>query len=397
MIYLIDKINTTYEKKEISDIQVAQNLRVAEYLREFWEANQWHPNADIDFYLNIMNSRKEKAKSFILSLGSNGQPETVWIGRIEEKEVPIKLAYHTITKPRLNVLTFIYGGFLGCQSRHNIEKILNALKHLLKSKSIDVIVFQHILKDSLLFEILHSHRPILLRDFFPETFMHWKMTIPSGMEAIYNKLPAKRRQEIRRQTRKLYKDFNDKIRIECYAKSREIDRLMIEVEEIASKSYQRGIGVGFQNDAETRNRLLFLAEKGWLRAFVLYVKDEPCAFNVGTVYHQQFIGNFASFDRDFDKYTPGTILLLHVIELLIKENVQSLDFGFGDAFYKSRFGDDSWEESVVYFFSPTFKGMILSILRNSTIILSRLMIKVLGNFAYKIKKYWRKKLIPGTS
>ena len=378
------------------EIKVARNFEELKQMPDFWLDQNWHPNSDIDFYLNILNSRAENAKPFVISLGSEDHTELMWIGRIELKKIKLKLGYFTFAEPNVKTLTFIYGGILGEQSEEQINQVLEYLSSLLKNGEFDAILFQHINRNSMLYNLVNNYQPIFTRDFFPETFTHWKMTLPGSMDDVYRKISSKRRQEIRRQSRKLERDFNFDIDIKCFRNPDEVDELMEETELIAANSYQRGIGVGFTHEKEMKNRLAFLAECGWLRGFVLYVNKVPCAFNIGTVYHHQFFGNYTSFDRRYDKYTPGTYLLIYVMKTLMEEQVTSLDFGFGDAFYKSRFGDENWDEVVLYLFSPSFKGIIISFLRTITILTSRLAFSILGGFSQRLKKYWRKKLMQET-
>jgi CelD/BcsL family acetyltransferase involved in cellulose biosynthesis len=58
-------------------------------------------------------------------------------------------------------------------------------------------------------------------------------------------------------------------------------------------------------------------------------------------------------------YEPGTLIFMHMVDELAREGVRRFDFGLGEAFYKQRFGDQSWREGTVRIFAPTVKGLTL--------------------------------------
>jgi CelD/BcsL family acetyltransferase involved in cellulose biosynthesis len=71
-----------------------------------------------------------------------------------------------------------------------------------------------------------------------------------------------------------------------------------------------------------------------------------------------------------------------------------LDYGVGDAEYKSRFGTRSWREGNVYIYARTFRGIRINLTR--TVLLAgvngaRRILDRRG-FAQALKQRWRKSL-----
>lgn len=97
-------------------IKVAKSVEDVEELRGTWQEWQWHPNADIDFYLTIVNARPEILRPHVILLLSNDQPVAMMIGRIEEKKFEFKIGYKSFYGPKVRLLTIIYGGILGDHS-----------------------------------------------------------------------------------------------------------------------------------------------------------------------------------------------------------------------------------------------------------------------------------------
>ena len=145
------------------------------------------------------------------------------------------------------------------------------------------------------------------------------MTSPDSLDDFLKKMTSKHRYWLRRLPRVLERDYSGKVTYKCYQRGDDLDRLFVDAEEIAKKTYQRDLGAGFVDNAEMRQRLFLSADKGRLRAYLLYVDDKPCAFWIGTLYGKVFYLDFTGYDAAFKRYEPGTILLMWVIEDLSAE------------------------------------------------------------------------------
>jgi CelD/BcsL family acetyltransferase involved in cellulose biosynthesis len=174
--------------------------------------------------------------------------------------------------------------------------------------------------------------------------------------------------------------------------------LIQKAEEIAKRTYQRGLGVGFQDNEEMRRRLHLCAEKGWLRAYVLHLGDTPCAFWIGTLYQGSFCSDYLAFDSRFGAYSPGTFLLMKVVEEFCTARVKEVDFGFGEARYKEQFGNSPSVEASIFVFAPNPKGALLNAIRTSTGLADNLAKKILGGTKLLpiVKKLWRSRLAKKT-
>ena len=137
-----------------------------------------------------------------------------------------------------------------------------------------------------------------------------------------------------------------------------------DVERVAAGSYQRGIGVGFQDDRETRQRLLYQVREGWLRAHVLYLDKIPAAFWVGSLYDGVYYSDYLSYHSEYGKHSPGTILQLHVFQQLCFNGIRCVDFGPGDARYKRQFGASMQAQATLYIYPTTIKGILLNLTRS---------------------------------
>jgi CelD/BcsL family acetyltransferase involved in cellulose biosynthesis len=190
------------------------------------------------------------------------------------------------------------------------------------------------------------------------------------------------------------RDFSGAVKIASFRKVTEVDNLVKDAEQVAQKSYQRGLGVGFVNSPEVRERLRLKAQKGWLRAYVLYVADRPCAYWICDLNQGILGGNHVGFDPGLAKYSPGMYLMMKVIEGFCdaRDNeVVEVDFALGDAEYKQELGNREWQEAPVYIFAPSLKGVELSLIRYLTAGIDQSLKKLLGRTTLlrRIKKNWR--------
>jgi CelD/BcsL family acetyltransferase involved in cellulose biosynthesis len=174
-----------------------------------------------------------------------------------------------------------------------------------------------------------------------------------------------------------------------------------DVDGIARKTYQRGLGVGFTDSFEMHRRLSLEAEKGWLRGYVLYVQNAPSAFWIGTLYLGTFHSDYMGYDPALGKYSPGMFLAVKVIEELCNGSdsggqIYKIDFGLGDAQYKEVLGDSEWSDASLYIFPCSFKGIGLNVVRTSAAILERVARRALeeSGLLGKVKKMWRLRTTP---
>ncbi len=202
-------------KKNIDEssykIKTFRSIEEIEKIRDVWESLQHHPNADIDFYLNIVNSREEILRPHIIVLYFNGNPEAMIIGRIEELIIDIKVGYTTLFKPKVKALSIIYGGILGNIQDGMAHAFASQLIRLLNERETDVIFFSNIEMNSIIYKIANEKQLMICRDKIIVSKLHWKMAMPETIDDLYKKIKSKHRSWIRGRKRKLEKDFPGKV------------------------------------------------------------------------------------------------------------------------------------------------------------------------------------------
>lgn len=375
--------------------RVIRTREEIEDIRDLWVSWQSHPNSDIDFYLTVQRLRPTIVRPHLVVVYNDGRPEAMLVGRIEHRNVECSIGYKRIFNPLARVMRFVYGGQLGSLSEETAQAAVKEVVHSLRRGEADLASFSLMRWGSPLCNVAQRMPGILGRDYLPSPQKHWSMTLGNAAEwqpGISRKVRKNQR------WKKLARDFSDRIRIDCLRNSGDLERMIPDMEEIAKKTYQRGLGTGFIDDASTRERLRFEAEKGWLRIYILYLANRPCAFWSGTCYGNTFFSGDMGYDSADSQYSPGMFLIMKVIEGFQaydgNEGISRIDWGFGDAEYKQDLSDQNWYESSLSIWAPTPTGLKLNLEKTVTGFVDRTAKALLQQTAFlqSAKRRWRDRL-----
>ena len=267
----------------------------------------------------------------------------------------------------------------------------------LKRAEADVCVFELVPEATPLYSLV-SNSPNWLSRNKPVLQGRKILLIPDSINDIYGMMSSQRRNDFRRKIKKLQSNAFGVLKIVCYRSTDDLEILFRDAEEVAKLTYQRGLGAGFSDSREVRMRLALAARNGWLRAYVLYLDDKPCAFWIGTLYNESFLSEYLGYNPAFRHLSIGTVLTMNVLERFCSrsdgDSVTHLDFGPGDAEYKELLSNAQWQEGNLFVFSPSFKGILLKALRVSTTSVDQIARRLLERTGLlrKVKRAWRDRL-----
>jgi hypothetical protein len=270
-----------------------------------------------------------------------------------------------------------------------------------------VIYFNHLKTDTGFYQAVREIPGLLTRDRFPRIDEHWRMSVPETMEQFYSARSRGHRHNLRRAIRKFDEDFSNEAKLvngashplRDYTSDSDVDNFLKLASAISSKTYQNALGVGLTDDLKTRSRILASARQGRFRGHVLMAARTPCAFQLGLHHKNVYYMENMGYDPAFSSYKPGLILFLRVLESLCADpSVHMIDFYFGDAEYKSRYGTEHWPEACVYVFAPRGYPRFINALRNCIACVNaglRFVVRRTGSAA-QIKRRWRNRLVAGS-
>jgi hypothetical protein len=374
-------------------VQVIRNEDDLAAFRSEWDSLPGNRDSDPTVFTTILRTRSEVIRPHILVVRRNGSACASLVGRIELGDIGFKVGYaHLRTKAR--ILYFSYGGPRGETSADVCNLFVREICRALSAGEADAAYLNFIRDDGALFAASQTIPGWFSRDRIHITQDHFTARLPDSVNAFYAGLSANTRGQLRTKSRRLEKTFPGAVTIRCFKDPGEVEVLAQEAEAIVSKSYQRGLGVGFANTPDIREQLNARAEKGWLLAYVLYLQGQPCAFWIGDLNQGGIRSEYTAYDGDFAKHSPGLYLMSKVIEGFCSDPgrpVHEIDFAMGYAQYKETLANCNWREASVYIYAPTFAGLKLNLMRTLSGGIDKSLKSILqrAGLLGTIKKRWR--------
>lgn len=358
------------QSSHVWEILIVRDFEEIEAIRGTWEklqAEESYPriNADVDRYLATIKASDSSAEPYIIVIKEEGRPAAMLIGVVDKNSIKCTVGRWTLFKPVLRRLSVVYGGIIGKQTEQISRALVDELMKELRSGRVDVVYFNCLETGSPMYRVACKMPGLLSRCHLPKIEVHWRMTVPEDMDSFYRSLSGKHAGNLRRLISKLERAYPNKVQVVTYRHQAELDTAIKAASEISATTYQYAYGLGVVDDCQTRNILSQEARLGRLQIDVLYINDEPAAFQLAMKYRNTYFGDKIGFNPKWEKFRIGTVLFLKVTETLCADpSIAYYDFGFGDTQYKRSYCDTEWTEGHVYIFArrvfPVFVNLVLS-------------------------------------
>lgn len=310
-----------------------------------------------------------------------------------------KVGYKDVYAPRLRSLTVVNAGVLGDDSEDACRALLGELRRSLETGAADMLRLRNLRIDSPFHRIATTAPVGVARGYRTVPAVHWVLDLPDSFETFLSGLSSSTRESVKRYGRKLTKEYGDRLHIQVFRSPSELDQLFEQVSQVAEKTYQGGLGVAFTGDELQRNLTRLAMERGWFRAWVLSLDGTPCAFWHGEAYRGVFRIGIPGYDPAVGHLRVGNFVLMRLIEdLCADDDVHTLDYGFGNAEYKRRFGSRSWQEEDVLVYAITAKGIRINAVRTGVLFSAALARRAFerGSIFARLKREWRRRLSAST-
>jgi hypothetical protein len=372
-----------------------QRLIVMSANRRRKQGHVMDPAVDIDFYLTEMRAGNESVRPHVIVLKRDGVPWTILPGRIEKRPLQESFGYKKFSTHPVRILTLIHCGMLGEDSEEHATILLDFVKRCLREGEADVAWLYGMESDSFFYQVAKNERGFFTRDRCPALMQRWRIRLPKNYNELLQQLSANARHNLKRYSRRLRDAFGDQIAVRSFRNPSEVGKILSDTEAIAAKTYQRGLGVGFSHTAGMAQRMTFAANRGWLRAHILYRAGDPVAYWNGSLYHRTFFTWTTGYDPTLGHLRPGTFVLQSLLQELCSEDAaDSVDFGFGDAQYKRDWCDQEHCQASMFLFAPTLRGVCLNMFHSSLTSASHAARNLLARTEVlaRLKKAWRRRL-----
>lgn len=333
---------------------VAKTVEEVEALRDIWEATgTTEVDSQLDYFLTVVRYADQVIRPHVVCLKREGLPSLMAITRLENLPVPFRLGYRTLWRPRLRALVATFGGILGAENRADEKLILSHLFQSLDRGDADLLLMRNVDSHGTLHRAALVAVPWMRKAHHLPKSVHWTSNIPESLDIFLEGRSNKTRATWRKQDRLLTEKYGDAVRIRHFREPSEAEELFRDIETVASKSYQRRLGVGFMNTPMNRALIELGLRKGWHHCWMLYIGDRPISFWNGTAYAGTFFIGTPGFDPDFGKDSVGRITMFRMLQDICADPaIFCLDYGQGDAEYKSSFGHRTRTEQEILIAAP---------------------------------------------
>jgi CelD/BcsL family acetyltransferase involved in cellulose biosynthesis len=272
----------------------------------------WVPNTDPDRFLATLGPQ---STPHVLAVREGDSLRALLVARRATHRLSHRLGYARLSTPLLRSLVVVYSGFMSNDDLEATQCIADHLGELLESREV-----HHVMLNRLPLE--HPAHDLLVRRGAVRQGRepHWRVGLVAGsFDESMAQHSSKHRRQLRRFDRKLDRHFagDSKLRVVCSA--REVPELLGMASRVSAETYQAALGVGVQDDPQTRAVLTTEAEKGRLRAYVLLGGGEPLAFQVGMLYGSAFFCSGRGYLPAFRDLRPGTVLFMRMMQDLCEQ------------------------------------------------------------------------------
>jgi hypothetical protein len=354
------------EAKKLA-LRTVRDLHELEALRAIWKSWPGTRDSDLDFFCSVVRSRGRGCQPHVILLTRNAIPDAILIGLREPRKLLFRIGCFNICEAAVNVLEFVSGGLRGNASEANCAAFVRQAMRSLDEGDADMALWKQLDVQSPLYNYALQWPRFALRDHFPRIDGHWWLrNFPKGLDAFFMSRSRSQRSKLRRKYKDVLARFAGKVQVRCFRSVADLEPAIADMEEIASKTDKRRVfGLGFFDSAQIREQMVVAAERGWLRIYILYLEEKPCAFWRGTVYGRCLQGDHSGYDPVWSEFSPGIFLFLNILEGLREDDIKSLDFGYGDTQFKRCLGDLRCVESCLHIYAPTLRGILLNLLNTA--------------------------------
>jgi CelD/BcsL family acetyltransferase involved in cellulose biosynthesis len=371
----------------VLDARVARSVSEVEALRSALEASPpLHLDADIDYFLTVVCHRPSVQRPHVMLLRLSDGRDIRIMARLETRRSRLPW------RRPVRILRVALGGVTGATTPEDGSLVVEALRAALAAGEADCVLLPQLPVRGHLYRAASSGASWWRTGSTTVVGVHWRLDIPDSMDAFLKARSGKTRSNARYYIKKLRKEHGQDLAIRSFHDPASLDQLYIDMESVAAKTYQRGLGVGYAGDEMQNSLIALAAARGWLRAWVLYLKDQPAAYWLGYSYAGTFWSSANGFDTAYADLRVGQYLQLQIIEELCSDpEVCTFDWGIGDAEYKRRYGDHVTEEADVVIFASARRGAAFNASRALNAALTRLMRGwiVRTTAGARAKKAWR--------
>lgn len=352
-------------------LRLTTDIGALEALRPFWTKWANSLDTDLDFFLHQLRQDPMALAPYVITVYGDGIARAMLVGQIRKQRASTVISCVNIPGPTMRVLEIKKGGRMGRPSQEIDRMLAMELSKAARNGAIDSIFFERLPLDSELFRQIRKIPAFFMKERVPHVFYYSVLPISKPAKEQAQVFSGKMLRETRRKTRIVENAFPGQVTLKRFSQPDDLDSGISDAMRVAVTTWQYSLGQGFHDTAQTRETLRYFADREWLRIYVLYIKDVPCAFLIGQIYNNDFYCQYTGYHPDYTRYSVGSLLTARVFEQLSAAGVQRVDLGEGGQEHNRRIGCEMVKEGTVHVYSPTLRGACLNLFFGTTQIVRR--------------------------
>ena len=200
----------------------------------------------------------------------------------------------------------------------------------------------------------------------PYRGIRYFVDLSSGsFDSYLAKFSKKAKYNLKRTVRQFAEQAGGEIDFRYYASPEEMMEFYDRVIAVSNLAYQSKIGFGIPETEEFKHHLVREAAEGRVCGFLLFHLGRPVAYAFCRIEADIITYTLVGYDPSFAKLSPGTVLLVLLIERLFAERrFRLFDFGGMASDYKAFFATGGIDYVKVIWFPINLKYLILVLAHN---------------------------------
>lgn len=182
---------------------------------------------------------------------------------------------------------------------------------------------------------------------------HW-VDLTTDHAAYLARFSGKTRSTLRRKVKRFAQEDGGRLDFRVYRTPDEVAAFHHLARPLSARTYQeRLVDAGLPKSEAFQTEMRARAERGAVRAYLLFLAGEPVAFTYCPIDDGIVLYGYTGFDSRCRALSPGTVLQYLILEDLFHEGGHRLfDFTEGEGAHKELFATDARSCKDVYVFRP---------------------------------------------
>jgi hypothetical protein len=300
------------------------------------------------FYLNLHLQSIEQQQPYIVVLRKNNIIECIAPCILINAPYKLTFSIFRFRSFPLRLLKVFGSDFIFSKNADTNECIRLILAHIKDQEACDALYLENICETGILYNNFNQSRKPY-KDFelqitSPVTEKIHRHKLLESYETWLASLRRKTRGTIRRHIRRLEKLYPGKTRFLKITSAEDVPEFLELLDDVYEKTWQaKTFGYTKRN---TKHNIFYyqgIADRGWLKSYLLLIDNQAAAFIIGYQYNGIFEYSEPGYDPQYSKIGIGSVLNYHMLQDLYQsDRPEAIDFGFGENQYKRVLGNQEY-------------------------------------------------------